>query len=113
MIYFSFCSHTYQNQSELFENEVLKRIPEKVKIGIYDLSKYDDISDELKPWIKDYNVQFYSSVNTSNFRDIREVKNLKVLSLFEIPKCDELELNVLLQFTHIHSLSFGFKYNVE
>lgn len=36
----------------MFENEVLKKIPKQMKIGLVDLNKNESKSNELKNWLK-------------------------------------------------------------
>lgn len=97
----------------MFENEVLKRIPKKVKIGLIDFNEVADSFNEQFEWLKKYNVQFYESWNTSCVYHLAEAKSLKVLRLYNLPSCEERELNVFLQLKNLHSLIIDSKQDVE
>lgn len=97
----------------MFENEVLKKIPENVKIGLSDWSKESNSANEIKDWIKKYNVQYYQGKNTSCLYHFVEAKSLKVIDLWHFPYCNERDLNVFLQLKNLHSLVIGFKINLE
>lgn len=97
----------------MFENEVLKKIPEKVKLGIIDWKEKDDESEEIKEWIKNYNVQYLYSSNSSCLHHFSQAKDLKVLFLRHFPSCEVKDLDILLQLKTLHTLRLGFNVSVK
>lgn len=97
----------------IFEKHVLQEIKDKVKIGIKDMKHQNCQSDEVKKWLKKYNVQYYESYNSSCLHHFSKTRNLKVIKLWRFPSCGYNEMNVFLQLKNLHSLTIIFKTGVK
>lgn len=88
----------------------MSKIQKKVKIGIVDPVENNIIElKEIQQWIKNYNIQYYDSYNSSCLNYFNKAKYLKVIIFKEYPRCVEEELNVLLQLKTLHTLNIQFK----
>lgn len=106
---FKFNSFLYKDKHEAFDNYVLKKINKEVKIGIDDWNNGDSNSEEIKKWIKTYNVQYFYSHNSSCLHHFLDAKNLKVIYLYNFRSAEEEELDIFLQMKNLHSLYIKFK----
>lgn len=107
--YFRINSKVYKHLRLTFEKEVLSNIPKKVKIGLSDGSEKNNESNEIKQWIKNYNIESYYSFNSSCLYHFTQARNLKVIVLKEYPRCEEEDLNIFLQMKTLHALNIRFK----
>lgn len=90
----------------------MAKIPENVKIGIVDWKHDENESNEIKTWIRKYNIKYYFSSNISCLSGLSEAKNLKILILDYFPYCEEREMNIFLQLKDIHSFKLSFNESV-
>lgn len=88
----------------MFESEVLKRVPDNIKIGIVDWDENKQESNYVKRWLRDYNIQYYYSDNTSCVQHLSEARNLKVVVLHFYPSCDANDGKIFCKLKHLHSL---------
>lgn len=83
----------------VFETQVLKKIPKSVRIGISDSNEKNNKSNEIKSWLKDYNIICYHSENTSCIDSLRS--------------CKKEDLIKLLSFKNVHALHLQFKWTTR
>lgn len=78
---FRFDTFIYKDQPEVFEDKVLKRLPQGIEIHFAD--KKDDFEQvgELNEWLKLYNITYLRSCNTSIVGSVHRAKALKCLYL--------------------------------
>lgn len=105
---YRFNSNIYKENCITFENEVLRKVPKEVKIGIRDIKQVHNKSDEITKWIKDYNIQYYHAYNISCLQHFSEAENLKVVRMHYFPSCEEKNLDMFLQLKYLHSLQIYF-----
>lgn len=89
----------------------MKKISKMVKIGIKDNDK--SVSNRIKNWIKNYNIQYYHSNHSLCLYSFPDAKNLKVIALYDFHSFEEKDLNVFLQLVNLHSLIIFFKMHLK
>lgn len=91
----------------------MKKIPKDVKIAINDKESNNHVSFEIQRWIKHYNVENYSSNNSSCLHHFAKAKNLKHVSIWALDTCKEEDLKIFLQLKYLHSLLIWFARDVK
>lgn len=108
-----FYSHIYGDKHDVFEENVLKNVPDHVQIYFNDWKSDKETKGELKDWITKYNIVCLDSLNYSIIECITKNKALKVLELQDVTSFEQLDPLFRNNESYLHALCICFKESVE